>query len=100
MNYTYQMTENCNKIDEQDLLSDELFWNKVGGLSVILEMPDELLGIYRMISGEFLDKEGTSICKVDFAVNEEFHSEHDIIKHLAEYYHLAEDEIEVDMENR
>ena len=40
------------------------------------------------------------MCRVDFATNEEFHSESGVIKHLAEYYHLHEDEIEVDMESR
>ena len=100
MNYTYQMSESKDKIDEQELLANQNFWNNVGGLSVVLEMPDRMVGVYRMISGEFFDKKGNSMCRVDFATNEEFHSESGVIKHLAEYYHLLEDEIEVDMESR
>ena len=74
MNYTYQMSESKDKIDEQELLANQNFWNNVGGLSVVLEMPDRMVGVYRMISGEFFDKKGNSMCRVDFATNEEFHS--------------------------
>lgn len=98
MDYRYHKPNCKEELSNEDFFADKETLRRIDRLHVVIETPTRMLGIYRMQSGEFFDAGDQSVCTVDLADNEDFHSEKELIQRLSEFYGLPVSKISIDID--